>query len=399
MITETITDNKWKPRMQEYHAHFDCFSGAAGDMLLAACLDASDDTALLLQHVKFCLRKGLPEIADEFDISVSKVQRGKMASIAALHLEVESKYNHTPVPVPLTSNTSQKHYKLPLSSHDHVHDHEHSHTHSHAHTRRHDHVNDQTLVDNTNHTDSHDHDHGDAHGHDHEHSASDGNGNGNGDGTNHAHSHGHGLHSSLGPLRNLPQIRAMLLASSPEFIDPWVRDMAISAFTELARAEAETHGADLDTVHFHEVGAIDSIVDSVGTLIALHALGVKSVSCSRLPIGEGTCWGMHGLMPVPAPATLRLLKGMPTTPGPPGITGELVTPTGAALLRVLVQKGAPQNIPGRPPCFTIRAIGHGAGTRDFEKHPNIVRLLLGDSMITMSNQNQSFTGGADESRS
>lgn len=187
------------------------------------------------------------------------------------------------------------------------------------------------------------------------------------------------------PLRNLHQIKQMLLSSSPEFIDPWVRDTAIQVFTELAHAEAKTHGAEIDTVHFHEVGAIDSIVDTVGTLIALHALGVKTVTCSRLPLGEGTCWGMHGLMPVPAPATLRLLEGMPTTPGPSGNTGELVTPTGAALLRVLTRTCQPKEqqklILGRPPPFTIRAIGHGAGTKDFVKHPNIVRLVLGDTVV------------------
>jgi uncharacterized protein (DUF111 family) len=178
----------------------------------------------------------------------------------------------------------------------------------------------------------------------------------------------------------------MLEKSSPEFLDPWVRDTAIQVFTELAHAEAKTHGASsTETVHFHEVGAIDSIVDTVGTLIALHKLGVTtSVSCSRLPMGEGTCFGMHGIMPVPAPATLRLLQGMPICPGPPGVTGELVTPTGAALLRVLTQTHTgiyhSSSIAGRPPSMTIRSIGHGAGTKDFEKHPNIVRLLLGDSL-------------------
>jgi len=178
----------------------------------------------------------------------------------------------------------------------------------------------------------------------------------------------------------------MLLEAPMEHIPTWVQEHAIAAFTELAHAEAKTHGAaSSDAVHFHEVGAVDSIVDTVGTLLALHALAVTSVSCSRLPLGEGTVWTDHGLLPVPAPATLRLMMGMPTCPGPKGITGELVTPTAAALLRVLVQQSAPSSssrtIEGRPPAFTIRQIGIGAGTKDFEKHPNILRLILGDCLV------------------
>lgn len=181
----------------------------------------------------------------------------------------------------------------------------------------------------------------------------------------------------------------MLEAAPSQYLDPWVRNTAIQVFTELADAEAKTHGVNTsDGVHFHEVGAIDSIVDTVGSLIALHELGVNSVSCSRLPIGEGTCWGMHGLMPVPAPATLRLLEGMPVCEGPAGVTGELVTPTGASLLRVLTKNSRENGLlPGRPPSFTIRKIGHGAGTRDFERHPNIIRLLLGDN-VEMKSDNK-----------
>lgn len=220
---------------------------------------------------------------------------------------------------------------------------------------------------------SHSHGHGHNRDHDHIHH------------NQHGHQHGHS--NDNGPLRNLPEIQRMLNASSPNFIDPWVRDKAIQTFTELAHAEAKTHGAEgIETVHFHEVGAIDSIVDTVGTLIALHALNVNTVSCSRLPLGEGTCWGMHGLMPVPAPAALRLMVGMPTCPGPLGVTGELVTPTGAALLRALTMEHDEGGAPvfpsnGKPPCFTIRFVGHGAGSKDFKKHPNIVRLLLGDSVV------------------
>jgi len=157
-----------------------------------------------------------------------------------------------------------------------------------------------------------------------------------------------------------------------------------------AQAEASVHGAaTVDAVHFHEVGAVDSIVDTVGTLLALYYLNVTTVSCSRLPLGEGAVHTDHGLLPVPAPATLHLMKGMPTTLGPPGRTGELVTPTGAALLRTLTTRSgirsteSSRGVPlmGRPPRFTLRKTGVGAGTKDFPHHPNILRLMLGDSVV------------------
>ena len=108
-------------------------------------------------------------------------------------------------------------------------------------------------------------------------------------------------------------------------------------------------------------------------------------------MGQGSVWTDHGILPVPAPATLRLLVGLPTCPGPMGVvTGELVTPTGAALLRALCLVGDEDansetyrhKPTGRPPAFTIRKVGIGAGTKDFEKHPNILRLLLGDDIVT-----------------
>lgn len=205
----------------------------------------------------------------------------------------------------------------------------------------------------------------------------------------------------------------MLLSAPPTHIPPLVASLAIQSFTELAYAEMNTHGADsVESVHFHEVGAVDSIVDTVGTVLALYYLGVDlgsekdgekkqcAVSCSRLPLGEGSVWTDHGLLPVPAPATLRLMIGMPTCQGPKGVTGELVTPTAAALLRVLTGISSaqennsskshwqPKAVIGRPPCFTPRAIGLGAGTKDFERHPNVLRLILGDDIQSQSAINE-----------
>lgn len=162
------------------------------------------------------------------------------------------------------------------------------------------------------------------------------------------------------------------------------------------------------------VGAIDSIVDVIGTLIALEYLSVSTVSCSRIPMGEGTVWTDHGQLPVPAFATMRLLIGMKTCKGPGDmngtVTGELVTPTAAALLRVLTGVADHENAKrkkdegkitsshqavrvGRAPSFTPTAVGLGAGTKDFIKHPNVIRLIIGDEVSFDDGRKKSLDPG------
>jgi hypothetical protein len=213
------------------------------------------------------------------------------------------------------------------------------------------------------------------------------------------HRHYHHDHDSTfgtGPIRNLPEIRSMLESEvAARWIPRWVRETAIEVFTHLAWAEAAVHCASsADEVHFHEVGAVDSIVDTVGTLLALHCLGIRSVSCGRLPLSRGHVKTVHGILPVPAPATLCLMIGMCTAPGPPGVTGELVTPTGAALLQVLTRKSSSSSSSsssdnnnnsssnratwGECPPMKLLKLGTGAGTKNFEDHPNILRVLIGE---------------------
>jgi uncharacterized protein (TIGR00299 family) protein len=149
-----------------------------------------------------------------------------------------------------------------------------------------------------------------------------------------------------------------------------VRDRAKQVFRRLAEAEAEVHGTTVQKVHFHEVGAVDAIVDIAGALAGLEALGVGSVSASTLPLGGGSVDSEHGRIPVPAPATALLLRGVPVRGGP--VEAELVTPTGAALLATLVKSW------GDAPAFLLTAVGTGAGTREFPDHPNILRIFLGE---------------------
>jgi uncharacterized protein (TIGR00299 family) protein len=170
------------------------------------------------------------------------------------------------------------------------------------------------------------------------------------------------------PHRHLKHIREIIEHSS---LSPAVRDRAIAVFTRLGEAEAAVHGTTLEKVHFHEVGAIDSIVDIVGACIAMDALGIDTVRCSPVPTGSGTITCDHGVMPVPAPATARLLTGVPLAECDE--VGELTTPTGAAILTTLSSGYGPL------PAMKIARIGVGAGRREGQRRANILRLMVGDA--------------------
>ena len=167
--------------------------------------------------------------------------------------------------------------------------------------------------------------------------------------------------------RHIAQIRSLVAKSeAPDR----VRERADAAFTAIATAEGEIHGLPAEKVHLHEVGAVDAILDVVGVIWGLELLGVEDVRCGPLRTGDGTVRAAHGLLPVPAPATLKLLEGHVVRPGPDG-AGELVTPTGAALVRVLSS--------GPPPAeYVPRASGYGAGTKDFPGRANALRVILAD---------------------
>jgi len=147
------------------------------------------------------------------------------------------------------------------------------------------------------------------------------------------------------------------------------RELALKIFRRLAEAEAAAHGMPLDKVHFHEVGALDSIADIAAAAIGLDLLGVERFTSGPVAAGSGMVQCAHGLMPVPAPGTAELLKGVPLRSSP--IRAELTTPTGAAILTTIVNEWIEQ------PAMTIERIGHGAGRREFSEQPNILRLFVG----------------------
>ncbi len=168
--------------------------------------------------------------------------------------------------------------------------------------------------------------------------------------------------------RHLKQIRELVRRAD---IPEPVKERADMAFTAIAEVEAEVHGTTVERVHLHEVGAVDAILDVVGSIWGLSELGVSRVYCGVIALGDGSVETAHGTLPVPAPATLRLLEGQAVRPGPEG-SGELVTPTGAALVRVLSE--------GQPPAHVILRSGYGAGMKEFRNRPNALRIVLAEAM-------------------
>ena len=165
-------------------------------------------------------------------------------------------------------------------------------------------------------------------------------------------------------------------------ITPEAKQLAHKIFLELAKAEANVHGSTIEKVHFHEVGAIDSIADIVGTAVAMTTLGIESVEASAVPTGSGTITIAHGRVAVPAPATAELLKGIPIASS--DVQAELTTPTGAAILKATATRF------GSIPAMSTIAVGYGAGTKDLESQANILKVMLGER----TEANRSGSGSA-----
>lgn len=203
------------------------------------------------------------------------------------------------------------------------------------------------------HTHSHEHSHSHAHNHEHTHHS-------------HTHTHTH-VHSHTHEHRSYLDIKQLIEAASYE--KP-VKDTALRIFKKIAEAEGRIHGMSLEEVHFHEVGAVDSIIDIVGTAILIDQLKITKVKCSSIPLGSGKIVIDHGVYPVPAPATLEILKGIPIRES--AVQAELTTPTGAAIAAVLAEEYSSF------PSMQVNAIGYGAGTKTFADHPNVLRVVIGE---------------------
>ncbi|HEX4652499.1 MAG TPA: nickel pincer cofactor biosynthesis protein LarC, partial [Granulicella sp.] len=315
-------------------AYLDCFAGISGDMFLAALIDAGVDRSVF-ENAAAAMNLGVTlaiETVDRSGISSTKVhvlEDGRLADAPRSSDSTPDSFRD--------QRAVEEHTHQPQPKTQHLHKAGHAHDHDHGHSQ------------------DHGEDHVQNHGHDHAHD------------DDHAHEHAHG--------RSLTVIRRMIQDSA---LAAPVKHTAIRAFELLGASEAKIHNVPVDEIHFHEVGAVDAIIDIVAASAGIHALAADNVDswvASPINVGGGTVKCAHGRFPVPAPATADLLRGIPTYSA--NIQMELVTPTGAALLRALVEeKGLTF---GPQPVMRVEKIGYGAGTRNPKDFPNVLRLSIGET--------------------
>ena len=324
------------------HYHLDCASGIAGDMFLGACLDLGMPLEVVAEAVASL---GLTGVG----VESRKASRGGFAG-TRFRVLLDGRPLEGPDP---EEEPGHRH------EHGRQNAHEHAHQHAHQQARRQVHQHEQDAAgggrggagdagDAGDHpTGSHEHagDHGRGHGEDHGQDPA-------------------GTHDPRGQ-RDLAQIRTLLARSG---LRPPVRERALRLFARLGEAEAKAHGMPLERVHFHEVGAVDSIVDLVGAAAAIEHLAPERLTCGLVNLGSGRVRTDHGELPVPTPATAELLQGVPVFGGP---GGELTTPTGAVLLAELVDAFV------ELPPLVLEITGYGLGRKHLPTHPNALRLLRG----------------------
>ena len=300
--------------------YLDCSAGISGDMTVAALLDLGADQTVLQNALD-----SLP--LDGYHVRISRVAK---SGIDACDFDVildDPDINHDH-DMEYLHGHDHPHRHAHEHVHEHPHDHEHEHDHDHPHEHEHEHPHDH----------EHEHDHDHPHEHDHEHP--------------HDHSHGHHHHG-----RNLADITKILEAGS---LTPHALELALKIFQIVAEAEAHVHGKSIEEIHFHEVGAVDSIVDIASIAICMDNLGIGDVIVTHLTEGSGTVRCQHGILPIPVPAVAQIASAnrLPIHILP--IRGELVTPTGAAFT------AAVRTSDQLPESFIISRIGYGAGKRIYE---------------------------------
>jgi uncharacterized protein (TIGR00299 family) protein len=314
-------------------AYLECFSGMSGDMFLGVLVDAGV-SAKLLEETVAGLKIGAR-------LEIARVVR---SGIAATKVDV---WVDGEKDAPREEHWARKHAQGHAEGHGHAGEHSHSHEHEHehepTHAHEHSHV-DQSPENRQGGAESHGHSHPAGHEH-----------------GRHGHSHGRGL----------TEIRRIISAST---ISQRAQATAIAIFEALGAAEAKIHNTSMEAVHFHEVGAVDAMVDIICAAVGFEALGIDELICSPLNVGGGTVHCAHGTIPVPAPATVELLREAPVYSS--GVQAELVTPTGAAIVKTLASRFA------KFPEMKIEKSGYGAGSRDFKSHANVVRLTVGEGAST-----------------
>jgi uncharacterized protein (TIGR00299 family) protein len=313
-------------------AYLECFSGMSGDMFLGALIDAGVPPRVLEETVAAL------ELGARLEIS-RVVRSGISATKVDVWVDGEKD-------LPREEYMAKQNVARALSPAKANHEHA---PHSHADAHNHEHATD------------HEHHHGHEHASEAEIS---------GVPAPHEHSHGRGL----------TEIRKIISRAG---ISDRAKKTAIAIFENLGEAEAKIHATSIEKVHFHEVGAVDAMVDIVCAAVGAESLGVDEIICSPLNVGGGTVKCAHGTFPVPAPATVELLKDAPVYSS--GVQAELVTPTGAAIVKTLARRFSTF------PDMKIEKSGYGAGTREFPGHPNVVRLTIGEAASLLAAKTASET--------
>ncbi|MCR5733057.1 MAG: nickel pincer cofactor biosynthesis protein LarC [Lachnospiraceae bacterium] len=311
--------------------YIECNMGAAGDMLTAALYELLSDTdkKRYLEQLK---KANIPDVEMTMEASEKCGIKGTHFSVRVNGEEEES---------------DDYHHEHHHAGHDHEHDHGPHEHHDHGHIHEHD---------------DHDHEHGHMHGHgeyDHDH--------GHMHGDDHGHEHTHNGHDHHHVHRGMKDIEDIVNGLD---LDPDVKRMVLEVYKIIAAAEGKVHGKDAAMIHFHEVGAMDAIADITACCLAMSMLDPEKVVVSPVHVGSGQVRCAHGIMPVPAPATAEILKGVPVYGG--NIEGELCTPTGAALLKYFATEY------GNMPVMSIENTGYGMGKKDFAA-ANCVRILSGNT--------------------
>ena len=301
--------------------YLECKTGAAGDMLMGALY------SLLTEEQKVLFLEKLNAISEDVRVCPQEICK---QGIGGIHMKVE--INGTEEGTEVHHHHEHDHHE---EEHGHTHDHEHHHAHKHEYAEEHVHT----------HEEMHIHSHEEGHTHDHEHA--------------HSHAHGHHSHTSVAAI--LEQISKLDMSDT-------VKKDAEGIYREIAAAESKVHQTDMEQIHFHEVGSVDALIDVVGSCLALELLGVDEVQASPVCVGNGTVRCAHGILPVPAPATAEIIKGMPVYCS--SFDGELLTPTGAAILKYFVESYTKEMH------MEIEEIGYGFGTKDFAQL-SCVRAFLG----------------------
>ena len=314
--------------------YFDINSGISGDMTIAALLDLGVDQSKFLSELAKLNLSG-------YEIEISKVKKnGITASDFNVILGNEDHpdhyHAHQEMDSNASSNTANKNH-VPHEGCSGCGNHDHS-NHSHSH---HDH-------------ESHKHDHHEHHEDKHHHDENGKKSEKSGSKESTAHVH-----------RNFNDIKNLINQSS---LNERVKNLSIDIFAEVAKAEAKVHDKDIEEVHFHEVGAVDSIIDIVGAAVLIDMINPEYIFSSPLSLGNGFVDAAHGRIPVPAPATIEILKGVPVYSA--GVRSELVTPTGAAIIKTLAEEFIDL------PEMTIKDIAYGAGKKDLEA-TNLLRIFSG----------------------